>query len=57
MNSDILIKYLEYAKDLTNSDMVEIRRLLEKDDYKEYSDTPKTLLKYNKKLEQEIVCY
>lgn len=57
MNSDILIKYLEYAKDLTNSDMVEIRRLLEKDDYKVYSDTPKTLLKYNKKLEQEIVCY
>lgn len=56
MNSDILMNYLNYAKDLTEHDVIEVKRLLENDDYKEYSETLKALLKYNKKIEQEILC-
>ena len=55
MDEDTLIKYLEYGRELTNNDVKEINRLLNENDYKEYRETLKTLLKYNKKLEQEIV--
>lgn len=55
MNEDILVKYLEYARELTNNDIKEINRLLKEDYYKEYRETLNALLKYNKKLEQEIV--
>lgn len=55
MNSDILVKYLPHAKDLTEHDIQEIKRLLLNEDYKEYFEILNALLKYNKKIEQEIV--
>ena len=46
---------LNYSRELTPNDVIEINRLLENKDYIEYENVLKALLKYNKKLEQEII--
>jgi len=55
MEEETLKKYLNYSRELTPNDVIEINRLLENKDYLEYENVLKALLKYNKKLEQEII--
>ncbi|BCZ45822.1 hypothetical protein psyc5s11_18890 [Clostridium gelidum] len=55
MDSETLLQNIDYAKPLTTNDIIEINRLLENDEYKEYSDVLSMMLKLNKKLEQEII--
>lgn len=55
MEEETLKKYLNYSRELTPNDVNEINRLLENKDYLEYENVLKALLKYNKKLEQEII--
>jgi len=55
MDEETLKKYLNYSRELTANDVSEINRLLENKDYIEYENVLKALLKYNKKLEQEII--
>jgi len=55
MDSKTLLQNIDYAKPLTDNDITEINRLLEIDEYKEYSDILSMMLKINKKLEQEII--
>jgi len=55
MDEDTLIKNIKYAKDLTQNDIKEINRLLDKEEFSEYYDILSFILKKGKKLEQEIV--
>lgn len=56
MDKQTLTKYIDYTKELTNNDKKEIERLIEKKEYEEYYPILNTLLTFNKKLEQEIIC-
>jgi DNA topoisomerase VI subunit A len=55
MDEDTLIKNIKYAKDLTQNDIKEINRLLDKEEFREYYNILTFILKKGKKLEQEIV--
>lgn len=55
MDSKTLLQNIDYAKPLTANDLTEINRLLEIDEYKEYSDVLSMMIKMRKKLEQEII--
>lgn len=55
MDSKTLMKYADYAKSLTDNDVREINRLLEDEEFNEYREVLTTMLKLNKKLEQEII--
>ncbi len=55
MDEDTLIKNIKYAKDLTQNDIKEINRLLDKEEFSEYYDILSFILKKGKKLEQEII--
>ena len=55
MDEDTLIKNIKYAKDLTQNDIKEINRLLDKEEFGEYYNILTFILKKGKKLEQEIV--
>lgn len=55
MDSETLRENINYAKELTTNDVNEINRLLESEEYKDYTDVLSTIIKLNKKLEQEII--
>ena len=55
MDSETLRENINYAKELTANDVNEINRLLESEEYKDYTDVLSTIIKLNKKLEQEII--
>jgi len=55
MDSKTLLQNIDFAKPLTANDITEINRLLEIDEYKEYSDVLSMMIKMRKKLEQEII--
>lgn len=55
MNSEVLEKYINYGKNLTCNDKIEIERLINNNDYTEFKDVLEKMLKLNKKLEQEII--
>ncbi|MEI3337919.1 MAG: Wadjet anti-phage system protein JetD domain-containing protein [Clostridium sp.] len=55
MDEDTLIKNIKYAKDLTQNDIKEINRLLDKEEFREYYNILTFILKKGEKLEQEIV--
>lgn len=63
MNSKILYKYKDYTKKLTGNDKKELKKLLESNDFSEFGhinaveikETIKNMLKYEMKLEQEII--
>lgn len=51
MDSETLLKNIDYAKSLTVNDRNEITRLLENKEYKEYSDVLSRMIKLDRKLE------
>ncbi|MFW2491538.1 Wadjet anti-phage system protein JetD domain-containing protein [Clostridium chromiireducens] len=55
MDSETLLKNIDYAKSLTVNDVSEITGLLENKEYKDYSNVLSTMIKLDRKLEQEIV--
>ena len=55
MDVQTLMNNIYYAKALTANDISEIKKLLEKEEFKEYFDVFKKMLETNKKLEQEII--
>ena len=55
MDEDTLVKNIKYAKDLTQNDIKEINRLLDKEEFSKYYDILSFILEKGKKLEQEIV--
>ena len=55
MDSETLLKNIDYAKSLTVNDVNEITSLLENKEYKKYSDVLSRMIKLDRKLEQEII--
>lgn len=55
MDTKTLMEHIDYAKELSANDIIEINRLLEDKEYYDYHDVLKKMLDVNKKLEQEIV--
>ena len=53
--NNFLEKYINYGKNLTCNDKIEIERLINNNDYTEFKDVLEKMLKLNKKLEQEII--